>query len=71
MVHESLDISKVHNILDKEEAIEAVWGRLGVDQTLGGCACFCACVCVCSYLSVSACIFVCMCIIVFVCVFVK
>ena len=34
MVHESLDISKVHNILDKEEAIEAVWGRLGVDQTL-------------------------------------
>ena len=66
MVHESLDISKVHNILDKEEAIEAVWGRLGVDQALEGSAAALVSVCVC----VGVFLFVCVCVCVYFCLYV-
>ena len=48
----------MHDILDNEEAIEALWGRLGVDQALEGSAAARVSVCVCFYLYVSVCIFV-------------
>ena len=48
----------MHDILDKEEAIEAVSGRLGVDQALEGSAAARVSVCLCFFLSVSVCIFV-------------
>ena len=58
----------MHDIPDKEEAIEAVWGRLGVDQALEGSAAARVSVCVCVLICMCLCVFL---FCVFVCVFVK